>query len=171
MPSYDKDSQDKLDTCMSPLRNLFNSVIKGRDNTILYSLKSKEDQTKGVRNNASKFKFPDSPHNGISPKFDKSSAVDVAPYPIPNGWSEINSIAKSKNCMEFEELLKFYEFSAIVKYEWAKMQASDKSCNNYELIWGGDFETVNLNDLIHYELVKKKKPKKEQTSKTTQTDD
>lgn len=165
MAKYSNSSSAKLSTCIKPLQNLFLNVVDHYDNKIICGLRSKEDQAKAKRNNASNVDFPNSKHNGLAPKYDESYAVDAAPYPIPNGWGEINAIARNEISLQWKDRVKFYEFAAIVKYEWAKMQACDKDLLSWKLTWGGDWDSDNdykdnqFDDLVHFQMTEVKKPK------------
>jgi len=159
MPKYSKNSKSKLATCIKPIQHLMGEVVLGFDNTILDGLRDRETQTKAFRNNASKVQFPNSKHNGHPPKYDESSAVDVAPYPIPLGWGAINGTSKSEINLDWKERVKFYQLASVVFYEWKKLQLKNKEYRKYTLRWGGDWDrdgdyTDNkFDDLVHYELI------------------
>lgn len=163
MPAYNKKSTRKLRTCSSPIQALMHRVVTHFDNTVLCGLRTKEEQTKAFRNNASKVNFPDSKHNGEAPKHDVSDAVDIAPYPIPDGWGDINGTTKREIQLDWKSRVKFYGLAEVVKYEWKKMQEESKKYSDLVLVWGGDWDgdgdyTDNtFDDLVHYHIIKKAK--------------
>jgi len=136
MPSYGRTSQGRLDTCNIRLRLLFERVILHKDCTILYGHRNETDQNHFFNTGQSEVEWPDSKHNALP-----SNAVDAAPWPIPKKWGEDN----------VKELVKFYEFAGIVKYEAARM--------DLKIRWGGDWDSdgdytdQKFDDLVHFELV------------------
>jgi len=174
MPNYSKKSADKLATCNKPIQDLFARVVKHKDNTVICGLRTKAEQEKAFRNNASKVQFPNSKHNGKAPKHDVSDGIDAAPYPIPKGWGDINGISKSEISLDWKERLKFYQFAAIVTFEWSVMQAEDDKYKDWILTWGGDWDrdgdyTDNtFDDLVHFQIVKAKRKAKKPVEPTEQ---
>lgn len=81
MPSFSKQSLDRLTTCDIRLQELFLEVIKHRDCSILEGHRPKDRQDQAVADGKSKTPWPNSKHNK-SP----SLAVDVMPYPID--WND-----------------------------------------------------------------------------------
>lgn len=158
MPKYSRKSKTRLNSCIDPLQDLFNAVIKNVDHSIISGLRDEQEQNKLFKNNASKVKFPNSRHNGQAPDYKESWAVDAAPYPMPKGWGDINAIARKEISLQWKERVKFYEFAAIVRYEWSKLKEKNKSYRKYQLTWGGDWDrdgqyTDNtFDDLVHFQM-------------------
>lgn len=135
MPSFGITSKNRLDTCSIKLRLLLENVVKHYDCTILDGFRDETTQNHHYDTGQSKTKWPDSKHN-VRP----SKAVDAAPYPIPDKWG----------AEDVKELVKFYEFAGIVKYEAARM--------GIKIRWGGDWDgdgdytDQKFDDLVHFEL-------------------
>jgi peptidoglycan L-alanyl-D-glutamate endopeptidase CwlK len=72
MPKFSRKSLSKLETCDKRLQDLFLTVVKKFDCTILEGHRIKDRQ---------KLKYPKGKHNSLP-----SKAVDVAPYPID--WND-----------------------------------------------------------------------------------
>ena len=75
MYAFSKQSQLYLATCHADLRNVFNTVIKFRDCTIIEGHRSEARQNEMHRTGRSQLRWPKSNHNK-----DLSFAVDAAPY-------------------------------------------------------------------------------------------
>jgi len=110
MPSFSQSSAEKLDTCVLPLQDLFNEVVKVWDCTVLEGHRNEAAQNKAVEESRSYVSFPDSNHNA-SP----SKAVDVVPYPI-----------------DWDDIQRFKDFSNFVKGVAHGLGISVR--------WGGDFK-------------------------------
>lgn len=136
MPKFSITSADKLFTCERRLQKIFNRIIETTDCTILEGYRSQIAQDKNFKNGVSKVKWPHGKHNKRP-----SEAIDVAPYPIPKHWGADH----------WKDLVKFYEFAAIVRYEAARM--------GYKIRWGGDWDgdgdyhDQEFDDLVHFELI------------------
>lgn len=77
MPSFSKNSKEKLRTCHVDLQKIFNTVIREFDCTIVCGYRGEEAQNEAFRRKKSTKQYPDSKHNKKP-----SLAVDVVPYPI-----------------------------------------------------------------------------------------
>lgn len=130
MPSFSRKSRERLDTCDIRLQKIFNRVIEITDCTILVGHRGQVDQNLAYTEGRSKLKWPESKHNK-SP----SMAVDVAPYPIPEGWDKRN----------------FDHFAGVVRAVAWMM--------DIPIRWGGDWNSdwnlmdQTFNDLVHFELL------------------
>ena len=81
MPSFGKNSRERLSQCDHKLQEVFNEVIKHIDCSVLEGIRSKEKQDRMFAEGKSKFKYPGSKHN-VTAANGKSIAVDVTPYPV-----------------------------------------------------------------------------------------
>lgn len=135
MYKYSKNSLKKLQAVDYRLVLLFTKIIDYYDHTILTGHRTHQEQTKAFLQKRSKVSWPNSKHNSVP-----SRAIDVAPWPIPDNWGADN----------WKDLVHFYEFAAIVRYEANKMGIAIR--------WGGDWDGDNdykdqkFNDLVHFEL-------------------
>ncbi len=136
MPNFSSLSAERLFTCDVRLRRLFNKVVQHRDCSILEGKRSQIVQDEHFAAGRSKVKWPDGKHNK-SP----SEAVDASPYPIPKNWGADH----------WKDMVIFYEFAAIVRYEASLM--------GVKIRWGGDWDgdgdyrDQSFDDLVHFELV------------------
>ena len=137
MPSFSKKSKEKLKTCHPDLIRIFHAVIQDYDCMVLEGSRSFDRQRELVDSGMSK--TMNSKHLS-----NPSRAIDVTPYPIPKKWGEGNSKEKAK----------FYFFAGIVM--------STANFMGIELVWGGDwdsdqdFNDQTFDDLVHFELKRKK---------------
>ena len=81
MPSFGKRSRERLESCNSDLRMVFNEVIKSVDCSILEGHREKERQNQLFDEGKTKVLYPDGRHNDYP-----SNAVDVVPYPV--NWED-----------------------------------------------------------------------------------
>ncbi len=129
MPKFGKTSRARLDTCVDPVQEVMNEVIKHFDCSILCGHRSEVEQTKAYNEKRSKVQFPNSKHNSLP-----SKAVDAAPYPID--WNDLN---------------RFRYFAGFVVGIAASM--------GHKFRWGGDWDQdtdlkdQNFNDLPHFEYL------------------
>jgi len=136
MPKFSITSTDELFSCHLSLQKIFNEVIKHTDCTILEGHRGQIAQDANFEKKVSKVKWPHGKHNSVP-----SQAIDVTPYPIPKHWGADH----------WKDLVKFYEFAAIVRYEAARM--------DIKIRWGGDWDgdgdyhDQNFDDLVHFELI------------------
>ena len=77
MPKFGRKSRERLNTCDSKLKQVFNEVIKHVDCSILEGHRDKDRQNKLYEEGKPKVKYPNGRHNR-----QPSSAVDVTPYPV-----------------------------------------------------------------------------------------
>lgn len=140
MPSFSKQSEDKLTTCDHRIQTLFYEIIIIHDCTIIEGHRSKARQEKLFNNGSSKVKFGN--HN-----YSPSKAIDVAPYIPGKGipWPKPNTPDYIK------DLSQFYYFAGIVM---------DRALTiGIAIRWGGDWDRDNtlsdqsFDDLVHFELL------------------
>ena len=131
MPSFSKQSLDKLSTCDSRLQELFNEVVKHTDCSVLCGHRTKIEQDEALNKGNSKVVWPNSKHN-TSP----SKAIDVVPSPID--WNDKH---------------RFYMFVGFVRGIAAKMGIKIRCGAD----WNGnmDWKDQNFHDLPHFELEEK----------------
>jgi len=77
MPSFGKRSRERLESCNSDLRMVFNEVIKHVDCSILEGHREKERQNQLFDEGKTEVLHPNGRHNDFP-----SNAVDVVPYPV-----------------------------------------------------------------------------------------
>lgn len=129
MNRYSTRSRENLDTAHPLLQDLFQTVLKWYDHTVLEGHRGEEAQNRAAREGKSKLRFPKSKHNSFP-----AVAVDVAPYPI-----------------DWKDRERFYHFAGFVMGVAAMM--------GIELRWGGDwdgdgdFSDQSFDDLPHFELL------------------
>lgn len=133
MPRFSKKSLSKLSTCDIRLQNIFNEVIKYRDCTIIYGIRTKDEQNELYHLGRSKLKYPQSKHNS-----NPSLAVDVAPY------------FKEAPHVQWNNAKAFHVFAGYV------YRVADEM--GYKIRWGGnwnggDIEKQRFEDLAHFELI------------------
>ncbi len=136
MFKYSKISLERLETCHPLIQEVFYSVIKVFDCSILCGHRVMEGQNKAFDEGHSRVKWPDSSHNATS-----STAVDVAPY-----YKEKPHIRWDKG-----SLYRWYYFAGIVQ--------GIAMSQDIILKWGGDWnrdtyvKNQKWNDLPHFELL------------------
>ncbi len=136
MPIYSTTSIRRLSECERQIQKLFTGVIKYTDCSVLTGHRGQIEQDGHFANGQSTVKWPNSKHNQRP-----SLAIDVAPYPIPQNWGADH----------WKDMVKFYEFAAIVRYEATRL--------GIKIRWGGDWDgdgdyrDQKFDDLIHFELV------------------
>lgn len=148
MPKFSKASKEKLASCKEDLQDVFNTVIKNYDCTIIEGHRSNKKQQELLKQGASKVKH--SKHN-----CEPSEAVDVSPFPIPDNWGKISwTLIDPKDRKEiqaqFKELAKFYHFAGYTKGV-ADTKGIKIRCG---ADWDGDndFNDQTFDDLIHFEI-------------------
>lgn len=112
MPTFSKQSLDKLATVDRRLYDICSEVIKDFDITILVGHRDQADQDKACSEGKSKTPWPTSKHNSCP-----SHAVDIAPYPID--WNNIP---------------KFAELNGYMQAAAARL--------GHKIRWGGSFTTL-----------------------------
>ena len=129
MPYFGKTSRKRLDTCHPKLQDLFEEVVKHYDCSIIYGVRTPEEQERLVREGLSR--TMNSKH--LPDTYGYSGAVDVAPYPID--WNNTK---------------RFYHFGGYVEGVAREMGITIR--------WGGDWDSDNdlddqtFMDLVHFEL-------------------
>lgn len=129
MPSFSKNSLEKLSTCHSDLQKLFKKVVAKFDCTILCGHRDEKEQNLMFKSGRSQLIFPSSKHNSFI-----SVAVDVAPYPI-----------------DWQDRERFHYFAGYVLGIAEKL--------GVDVVWGGDWnndkevQDNKFDDLPHFELV------------------
>ncbi len=133
MPEFSQKSKDKLVTVHQDLQVIFNEVVKHFDCTIIYGIRTEEEQqalyakgrtaSGGIVTNC----------DGVVKKsrHQSGSAVDVAPYPID--WADTD---------------RFRQFGWFVKGVISTLKRYGAIENDIK--WGGDWK--NFVDLPHWEL-------------------
>lgn len=81
MPIYSERSKRNLASCHPLLQQIFNTVIKYYDCTILEGYRGREAQNEAYEKGFSKLQYPNSMHNQVP-----SLAVDAMAYPI--NWND-----------------------------------------------------------------------------------
>jgi len=131
--SFSNKSKQILLECDGRLQTIFLDVIGVIDCQPLEGHRSRERQQELYDSGASKIQS--SKHNYLP-----SRAIDISPYPIPDGWGEDHP----------KEMAKFYYFAGIVKGVASK--------HGIRIRWGGDWDGDNdfkdqtFDDLVHFEL-------------------
>lgn len=86
MPSFSKQSLDRLATCHFDLQRVLFEAIKYIDFTVICGFRDKAEQDAAYKAGNSKLRWPMSRHNSTP-----SEAVDVCPYPID--WRDTERFA------------------------------------------------------------------------------
>ena len=114
MPSFSKQSRDKLQKLHPDLVKILAEAIKYIDFTVLCTYRGREEQDKAYKEGKSKAKYGQSPHN-----CNPALAVDVAPYPI-----------------DWEDKKRFEELARMLQY------CADRE--EIQITWGGNFSFVDM---------------------------
>ena len=162
MPSYGKKSLQIRSTIHPVLARLCDAVIKYYDHSLIYGIRIEEEQNDLFSRGLSKLAWPLSKHNAdpLAP-FPKnlSLAVDVAPYPIPEGWGDLKSRIILARDLEWKERVKFYELMAVFEFEWRRLKETYKGLEKYSLRFGKDWDgdhdysDQDFDDLVHLEVI------------------
>ena len=163
MPSFGKKSRLVKETIHPHLSLLCDHVVEFFDITLLEGRRSKESQDELYLSGKSQKLWPESKHNVIdedAPYPDNlSMAVDVAPWPIPEGWGDLISQEPIARDLQWKERVKFYMMVAVFKFAWAKMQKDNAELKRFKLRFGADWDGDNdlrdqtFDDLPHIELI------------------
>lgn len=155
MATHGKTSQTHLATCHYVLQELAKRVIKHYDYSVLIGHRPESKQNAAYLNQISTKRWPESKHNKLP-----SLALDASPYPIPEGWGDLDLTAPHARDLQWKERVKFYEMVAIFKFCWAEMCEEDEQlAEAYGLRCGADWDGDNdyrdqsFDDLVHIELV------------------
>lgn len=158
MPHFGNSSRRKLATVVDVLQELCNRVIEHKDITILVGHRTEEEQNAAYDKGASTKQFPQSKHN-LFP----SMAVDIAPWPIPEGWGDLEGQKPRARDLDWKERVKFYEVIAIARFCWSQMMDDFPELKRkYRLRLGADWDGDNdyrdqtFDDLPHIEVVEVK---------------
>ena len=156
MPAFGKKSKQRLDTAHPMLQELCNRVVQHFDITIIIGHRSKEKQNAAYRAGLSTKKYPGSKHN-LKP----SHAVDVAPWPIPEGWGDLRGKTIRAINLQWKERVKFYEMVAIFRFCWSQLcDDFPEISQNYRIRFGADWDgdddyrDQTFDDLPHIEIIK-----------------
>ena len=131
MPSFGATSTARLETVHPMLQKLFLKTVKGFDCSVIYGVRTFEEQKRLFRQGYSK--TLESKHLIQSDRW--SHAIDVAPYPID--WNDYS---------------RFHAFGGYV------MAHADMM--GYPIRWGGDWDRDwnlqehEFRDLVHFELMR-----------------
>ena len=129
MPKFSNRSKNNLITCHPKLQELFHTIIKNYDCTIIEGHRSNDRQDELFHQGKSKLKSGQSKHNN-----NPSLAVDAIPYPI-----------------DWNDKIKFYHFVGYVKATADQL--------NIKIRCGADWDNDNdlkdktFFDLPHFELI------------------
>ncbi|MDH5612234.1 MAG: M15 family peptidase [Gammaproteobacteria bacterium] len=155
MPDFGPSSRRKLDTCHPVLQELCQRVVKHHDITILVGHRTETEQTDAFKKGNSTKQWPQSKHNSYP-----SMAVDVAPYPIPEGWGDLKGQTTKTRDLDWKERVKFYEVIALFRFTWSQMCKNFPDIEaNFDLRLGadwdgdGDYRDQTFDDLPHIELI------------------
>lgn len=130
MPTFSESSKARLLTCHPKLQTLFLEVIRHYDCSILYGVRTPEEQARLVKEGKSK--TINSKH--LRQPDGYSHAVDVSPYPI-----------------DWEDTKRFYYFVGHVMGIAKSLGIKIRSGAD----WDGDLQVKdqNFHDLPHFELI------------------
>lgn len=155
--TYGRRSQAARDTLHWVLGELCDRVLAKRDITLLCGHRGYDAQSKAYISGASSKKWPDSTHNTTP-----SMAVDAAPYPIPEGWGDLEGQTLAARDLDWKERVKFYEMCASFEDSWVEMcRELPELGAMYRLRMGkdwdgdGDYRDQSFDDLPHIELQEK----------------
>lgn len=156
MPSFGNSSSRKLATVETILQELCSRVVEYFDITIIVGHRNEADQTKAFNAGASTKPWPQSKHNSYP-----SMAVDIAPWPIPEGWGNLEGQTPRARDLDWKERVKFYEMVAVVRFAWQQLiNDFPEIGEEYQLRLGadwdgdGDYRDQTFDDLPHIELVR-----------------
>lgn len=153
MPSFGKQSAERLATCHKDLQVIMNEVIKLYDFSVLEGIRTTEQQQKYFAEGKSQLDGikKKSNHQG---KIDEvgnlvSYAVDIMPY--KTGTNAFSGKITDNN--------RFYFLAGIVYAIAERLKSEGKI--THSIRWGGDwdgdhqYDDENFMDLPHFEIVKK----------------
>lgn len=93
MPTFSKQSEQRLSTCDERLQRVLREAIKHVDFTVMCGHRTQDEQDEAFRLGRSKARWPQSKHNGLP-----SLAVDIAPYPVD--WQDTARFARLAGYIE-----------------------------------------------------------------------
>lgn len=155
MPAFGKSSHQKLDTAHPLLQELCHRVIEHLDISVIQGHRTQDEQNAAFAAGASNKKWPASKHN-LKP----SMAIDVAPYPIPEAWGDLDGQTIKAINLDWKERVKFYEMIAVFRFAWSQLCDDFPEIRaQYKLSFGadwdgdGDYRDQKFDDLPHIELI------------------
>jgi len=156
MPSFGEKSNEVRDTLTPTLQLLVDRVVKYYNITLLEGHRNERRQDALLADQVTKVGWPDSKHNAFP-----SMAVDVSPWPIPEGWGNLGRKTGKVRDDAWKERVKFYQMVAVIQYCWAQLVEEYPDLNEYQLRSGadwdgdGDYRDQTFDDLVHVELRRK----------------
>jgi len=146
VPTFSESSKDALATCHRALQAVCHRVIEVYDFTVMEGNRGKARQNHLVEAGRSQVEWPESKHNAMrvstdDPDFERSDAVDVAPYPI-----------------DWEARGRFHVLAGHMMMAFHGLQKEGEIEDTLELRWGGDWDgdgaldDQQFDDLPHFEL-------------------
>ena len=159
MGAYGNASQQKLNTCHPDLITLFQEVVKGFDNTIIYGERTPTEQfelyKQGRKQDANgkwivvdKSKvvtYKDGTINKSEHNYSPSHAVDAAPY------------YTTEPHIRWKDTRRMDHFAGFVRGVAFRLKAEGKITHNIR--WGGDWDNdtevkdETFMDLVHFEII------------------
>lgn len=152
MPKFSQTSADRLASCATALRNLFDTVIGRYDCTVLEGHRSPARQLELFRAGRSKVK------SGMHNKM-PSLAVDAAPWlpgrsvpwpKTPSFFSRLSAAERAELNAYAKDMGQFYHFAGYVE--------GTADALGIAIRWGGDWDRDHcltdqtFDDLVHFEL-------------------
>ena len=134
MPKFGKRSTKNLDQCDQQLQDLFNTVIKYYDCSVICGWRNKKEQDAAFAEGKSQKEFPNSKHNVLP-----SSAVDVVPW------------FYEKPHIRWNDKAKFYEFAGFVLGIAAMLGIKIRYGGNWDR--DDELHDQDFYDLPHFELI------------------
>lgn len=152
---YGRTSSEKLEQGHPVLQTLFQRAGRHTNITILNVFRGEVAQNEAFASGASSKRWPESKHNSMP-----SMAVDASPWPIPEGWGDLDGQTVRDRDLNWKERVKFYEMIAVLRHEWNRMcDENPVLAKTYRLRFGddwdgdGDYRDQDFDDLPHVELV------------------
>lgn len=157
MPSFGTKSREVLETLHLVLAELCTRVVEHYNITLLVGYRDMVTQNKAFRSGVSSKKWPESRHNTLP-----AMAVDAAPWPIPEGWGDLEGQTLHARDLDWKERVKFYQMVTAFRFVWSQMCAEHPEiADNYTLRFGadwdgdGDYRDQEFDDLVHIEIWEK----------------
>lgn len=169
MPTFGAKSLTVHKTLHRLLQLLMQRVVTHYDITLLEGHRDELTQNKLYNGGKSELRWPDSRHNTRP-----SMAVDVAPWPIPEGWGSLTSLTGDARDLAWKERVKFYQMVAVIKHVWIELQTEHAvlegtlspsiveelswDAHHYRIRFGADWDGDNdyrdqtFDDLVHIEI-------------------
>jgi peptidoglycan L-alanyl-D-glutamate endopeptidase CwlK len=147
MPSFSDDSKAELATCHPALKKTCRRVIPHFNFTVLEGHRPEERQTRLKKQDRTQVAYPNSKHNAMrvgteEPDFDRSDAVDLAPWPI-----------------DWEDRGRFHVLAGHMMLAFDQLWREGTIPRTLALRWGGDWDSDDhlddneFDDLPHYEII------------------